>query len=75
MTRGFFGLLMLSETILYSKYESRHKRRHEGSMLALIRRPILSQGARAQASLSGHIERPPRLAIAKPIRRDLQHAN
>ena len=44
MTRVFFGLLILLNIILYSKYESRHKRRHEGSMLALIRRLILSAG-------------------------------
>ena len=59
MTRAFFELLILLKIILYSKYESRHKRRHEGSMLALIRRLILSQRTRVQGSLSGHIGRPP----------------
>ncbi len=57
MTRVFFRLLTLLEIILYSKYESRHKRRHEGSMLALIRRLILSQKARVQGSLSGKTSR------------------
>ncbi len=59
MTRLFSRLLILLKIILYSKYESRHKRRHEGSMLALIRRLILSQKAQVQGSLSGHIGRPP----------------
>ena len=42
MTRAFFGLLILLKIILYSKYESRHTRRHEGSTLALLRPSILS---------------------------------
>ena len=42
MTRGFFGLLILLKIILYSKYESRHKRRPEGCTLALLRPSILS---------------------------------
>ncbi len=37
MTRAFFGLLILLKIILYSKYESRHRRRHEGQMRACIR--------------------------------------
>ena len=42
MTRAFSGLLILLKIILYSKYESRHTRRHEGSTLALRRPSILS---------------------------------
>ena len=42
MTRAFFELLILLKIILYSKYESRHTRRHEGSTLALLRPSILS---------------------------------
>ena len=37
MTRAFFELLILLKIILYSKYESRHRRRHEGQMRACIR--------------------------------------
>ncbi len=37
MTRVLYGLLILLKIILYSKYESRHKRRHEGYMRANIR--------------------------------------
>ena len=37
MTRAFFGLLILLKFILYSKYESRHTRRHEGHRRAYIR--------------------------------------
>ena len=37
MTRPFFELLILLKIILYSKYESRHRRRHEGHMRACIR--------------------------------------
>ena len=72
MTRVLFGLLILLKIILYSKYESRHTRRHEGSTLALLEQLILSQKARVQGSLSGHIGR---LAIAKPIHRRSQHAH
>jgi len=75
MTRDFFGLLILYKIILYSKYESRHKRRPEVYIAALFRCLISRREARVQASLSGHIERSPRLAIAKPIRRHSQHAN
>ena len=32
MTRAFFGILLLSKNILYSIYESRHKRQHESHM-------------------------------------------
>ena len=46
----FFGLLILLKIILYSKYESRRKTRHEGSMLALIRRLILSQKHECRAA-------------------------
>ena len=42
MTRAFFGLLILFKIILYSKYENRHRRRHEGCTLALPRPSILS---------------------------------
>ena len=42
MTRAFFELLILLKIILYSKYESRHTRRHEGSTLALLRPSVLS---------------------------------
>ena len=37
MTRVFFGLLILLKIILYSKYESRHKRRFELYIAALFR--------------------------------------
>ena len=37
MTRAFFRLLILLKIILYSKYKSSHKRRHEGCMRANIR--------------------------------------
>ena len=50
MTRAFFELLILLKIILYSKYESRHKRRREGSMLALIKRLILSQKHECRAA-------------------------
>ena len=52
MTRVFFGLLILLKIKLYSKYESRHERRCEGCMVALLRRLILSQKARVEGSLS-----------------------
>ena len=42
MPRAFFEFLILLKIILYSKYESRHTRRHEGSTLALLRPSILS---------------------------------
>ena len=41
MVRIFFGLLILLKFILYSKYESRHTRRHERWMYALLRRLTL----------------------------------
>ena len=40
MTRAFFELLILLKIILYSKYESRHRRRHEGCLVAVFRRPV-----------------------------------
>ncbi len=42
MTRDIFKLLILLKSILYSKYESRHKRRHEGHMRADFRPPQFS---------------------------------
>ena len=50
MTRAFFEHLILLKIILYSKYESRHKRRREGSMLALIKRLVLSQKHECRAA-------------------------
>ncbi len=40
MTRAFFGVLKLLKIILYSKYESRHMRRHEGCTVAVFRRLV-----------------------------------
>ena len=40
MPRAFFELLILLKIILYSKYENRHTRRHEGCMVADFRRPV-----------------------------------
>ena len=37
MTRAFFGLLILLKIILYSKYESRHRRRDESHMRLCFR--------------------------------------
>ena len=37
MTRAFFELLILLKFILYSKYESRHRRRQEGHKRAYSR--------------------------------------
>ena len=62
MTRDFFEVLILLKIILYSNYESRHKRRHESYIAALFRWLIPRHEARVQAGLSGHIERHPRLA-------------
>ena len=42
MTRAFFGPLIRLKIILYSKCDSKHTRRHEGSTLALLRPSILS---------------------------------
>ena len=44
MTRAFFGLLILLKIILYSKYESRHRRRDESHM-RLCFRPSLSSSS------------------------------
>ena len=75
MARRFFGLLLLLKVILYSKYESRHKRHSEVYIAALFRWLISRHEARVQTSLSGHKERTPRLAIAEPIHCYSQHAN
>jgi len=45
MARVFFGLLILLNFILYSKYESRLKRRHGSCMLTLLRWLILRHEA------------------------------
>ena len=37
MTRAFFELLILLKIILYSKYESTHRRQHEGHKRAYSR--------------------------------------
>ena len=44
MTRACFELLILFKIILYSKYESRHRRRHESHM-QLCFRPSLSSSS------------------------------
>ena len=56
MTRAFFGLLILFNIILYSKYESRNKRHPESCIAALVRWLIPRHEARVQTSLSGHTE-------------------
>ena len=53
MARVFFGLLILLDFILYSKYESRLKGRHGSCMLTLLRWLILRCEARVQVSVSG----------------------
>ena len=52
MAGVFFGLLILLNFILYSKYESRAKRRYEGCMYGLLRRLIFRHGVPMQGRLS-----------------------
>ena len=67
MPRAFFELLILLKIILYSKYESRHTRRHEGSTLALLRPSIpsspdsplsIAQSMLKEESPDGHLGDP-----------------
>ena len=76
MTRAFFGLLILLKIILYSKYESRHKRHPESYIAALFRWLIPRHEARVQTSLSGHTEIDlSDSQFATPVRRHSQHTN
>ena len=52
MTRALFGLLILLKIVLYSKYENRHMRRHEGCTVAVFRRSVFRHKVRVQISLS-----------------------
>ena len=56
MTRAFFELLILIKIILYSKYESRHKRHPESCIAALFRWLIPRHEAGVQTTLSGHTD-------------------
>ena len=67
MARVLFGLLILLKIILYSKYESRHKRRHGGCKAALLRRPTVRHEAVVQGSLSGVLPRDIHLASRQGI--------
>jgi hypothetical protein len=51
MARVFFGLLILLNIILYSKYENRVKRRRGGYIYALLRRLIFRYEVRVQGHL------------------------
>ena len=75
MARVFFGLLKLYK-LYYIQIMKREAKRHpEGYIAALFRWLIPRHEGGVQASLSGHIETPPRLTIVKPFHRHSQQAN
>jgi hypothetical protein len=76
MGRVFFGLLILLKIILYSKYESRVKKRHGGCMYALLRWLTSSHQRQSQVSLAGlnHLTRFFRRdLLPRSIKRPLGH--